>query len=153
MRFYDFGGNTSRKVLVAILLIFLLWAIIDLIVHGLVLSRLYGMAGPVFRPERETMMALIYIVRLAEASVLVLLFTLFIGRGGLAFGAGFGALLGFGMGMSLGYGGYALLPIPYGLALGWFLTFLGEYALGGVLLGAMFKGSAPALHSARTTTE
>jgi hypothetical protein len=149
MRFYDFGGDSTRKIIVAILLVFLLWAIIDLIIHGLVLSRLYALAGPVFRPEYETMMVLVYIARLAEASALVLVFALFVGRGGMAFGAGFGALLGFGIGMTMAYGGYAIMPIPYGLALGLFLTILGEYAVAGLILGAMFKGALPALRSAR----
>jgi hypothetical protein len=144
MRYYDFGGNTTRTIIVAILVVFLLWAIIDLILHGLVLSSRYAAAGPVFRPEWETKMSLLYVARLTEATTLVLVFALFVGRGGLLFGMGFGALLGFGMGMIIGYGGYALMPIPYGLALGWFLTFLGEYVIAGTLLGAMFKG-APGL--------
>jgi hypothetical protein len=153
MRFYDFGGNTSRKVIVAILLVFMLWAIIDLIIHGLILSTHYSLAGSVFRPEHESMMVLVYVARLAEATALVLLFALFVGRGGIAFGAGFGGLLGFGMGMTVGYGGYALMPIPYALALGWFLTLLGEYVVAGVILGAMFKGAPAALQPARSFTD
>jgi len=38
----------------------------------------------------------------------------------------------------MAYGQYAVYPIPYGLALQWFLYALAEYILAGMVLGMVF---------------
>jgi len=48
-------------------------------------------------------------------------------------------LYGAGYGISMGYGSYSFMPIPYSLALIWFLGTVVELTIGGVLLGLIVK--------------
>jgi len=49
----------------------------------------------------------------------------------------YGVLFGVGAGVSMGYGSYSVMPIPYHMALTWFMGTVIEAAVGGVILGAI----------------
>jgi hypothetical protein len=48
-------------------------------------------------------------------------------------------LYGVAVGVGMGYGSYSMMPIPYSMALTWFLGTVVEAVLGGFLLGAIIK--------------
>ncbi len=51
-------------------------------------------------------------------------------------------LYGAGYGIRRGYGSYSFMPIPYSLALIWFLGTVVETTVGGLLLGWIVKGES-----------
>ena len=55
----------------------------------------------------------------------------------------YGLLLGISWGISMGYGSYSVMPIPYHMALAWFLGTVVEMTLGGLLLGLIIKEKTP----------
>ena len=71
--------------------------------------------------------------------VFVLIYALFFGKKGVGTGLAYGGLFGIGAGISMGYGTYSVQPIPYMMALSWFLGTLVEGILAGLIVGAIIK--------------
>jgi hypothetical protein len=51
----------------------------------------------------------------------------------------YGLLFGVAMGIGMGYGTYAVMPIPYSMALTWFLGTVVEATVGGLLAGLIVR--------------
>jgi hypothetical protein len=56
-----------------------------------------------------------------------------------AAGAKYGLVYGLAAGISMGFGSYLYMPIPYSLAWGWFLGCLVESIIGGALAGWIIR--------------
>jgi hypothetical protein len=54
-------------------------------------------------------------------------------------GLKYGLLFGLGAGVSMGYGSYSVMPIPYHMAFTWFLGSVVEATVGGLILGAIVR--------------
>jgi hypothetical protein len=90
----------------------------------------------------EMKTSLLYISVLVAALCFVLVYALFFARKGIAIGVRYGVLFGVGVGISMGYGSYSVMPIPYHMALTWFLGSVVEATVGGVILGAIIRDRA-----------
>jgi hypothetical protein len=84
-------------------------------------------------------MGLMYVVVLIAASMFVLIYAWLLTPKSLGKGFIFGLLYGIGVGVGMGYGTYSVMPIPYSMALTWFLGSLVEASLGGLLLGMILR--------------
>jgi hypothetical protein len=58
---------------------------------------------------------------------------------GLAEGARYGAIIGLFFGISNSYDSYVIYPIPYALALKWFLSTLAYCVVSGIIAAAVYK--------------
>jgi hypothetical protein len=130
-----------KRGILAILILFVFWSLADYLIHSLLLSGTYQATAKLWRPMAEMKMFLIHITVLISAVIFVLIYTLFFKYRGAGTGLAYGFLYGIGAGISMGYGTYAVMPIPYALALSWFLGTLFETTLGGLLLGWIVKKS------------
>jgi hypothetical protein len=83
----------------------------------------------------EMKMGLMYVVVLISATTFVSIFVSFFRERTLGTGLKYGLLFGTGVGAGMGYGSYSVMPIPYTMALTWFLGTVVEAAVGGVLIG------------------
>lgn len=79
------------------------------------------------------------VVTLISVFVFVTIYAGFFGKKSLLRGAGYGLLFGFGAGVSMGHGSYSVMPIPYPLALGWFLGSVVKGLVAGVLVGLIVR--------------
>ncbi len=129
----------AKKVVLAIVAVFICWAIVDFVVHGILLQPLYAETAKLWRPMAEMKMGLTYLVTFISGVVFVLIYALFFGKKSLGIGVAYGALFGIGAGISMGYGTYSVQPVPYMLALSWFLANLVEGALAGLITGGIVK--------------
>lgn len=75
------------------------------------------------------------IVGLVTATTFVLVYARLISGKSLATALKYGILLGLSFGASIDFGMYAVMPIPYGMALSWFLGTLVELTLAGLVVG------------------
>jgi hypothetical protein len=57
---------------------------------------------------------------------------------GLLEGVRFGLYIGVWMGIGFAYGTYAMIPIPYSLALSWFVSTLVQYSVAGIIASLLF---------------
>jgi hypothetical protein len=135
-----------KKVALAGLAVFVAWSLLDMVIHGVILKSAYESSSHLWRPMAEMKMNLIHVVVLIAAFVFVSIYGWFVTEKSPGAALKYGILYGFGAGVSMGYGSYAVIPMPYHIALVWFLGTLVEFALAGWLLGLIIKpstGSVP----------
>jgi hypothetical protein len=128
----------AKRTIWAIAAVFVTWAILDFILHGVLLQPLYAATSNLWRPMSEMNMGLIYLVTLVAAACFVLIYGLAREKT-LKSGTLFGALFGLASGFSMGFGSYAYMPIPLALAFGWFLGTWIEAVIAGAIAGAILK--------------
>lgn len=129
-----------KRLLMAWLAVFVAWAILDGIVHGLIFGSMYAALPNVWRPRSEIKIGVIYAGVLTTAAAFVAIYAVQIRSRGLVAGLLFGLLYGLAMGASLACGGYAVHPIQPELALGWFVLSVLEGAVAGLVVGWIIKG-------------
>jgi len=125
------------RVIGAIVALFVAWSAMDFVIHGILLMPLYEKTQDLWRPQEEYKFGLMYVVTLVSAGAFVLVYALFFKRMTVMTGLKYGLLFGVGAGISMGYGTYTYMPIPYYLALSWFLGCLAKGLVAGGIVGAM----------------
>ena len=127
-----------KRLIGAVLSIFVSWNIIDFIIHGIILSSSYQETAKLWRPMEEMKMPLMYGVTLAFTICFVLIYGL-VERKSIARGIMYGTLFGLATGISMGFGTYSYMPIPINLAWGWLAGTLVEMMVAGAIVGAIVK--------------
>ena len=87
----------------------------------------------------EMNIPLMYVVSFVCVTAFVAIYALLVAPKRFSTGLAYGALLGLSAGMSMGFGSYAYMPIPLGLAGTWFLAAFTKSVLAGALVGALVK--------------
>lgn len=129
----------SKKALIAVVVIFIAFAAMDFVLHAVLLASLYAQTPELWRPEGEMKIVLMYVVLLISTVAFVYVYDRFFAVKGIKSGVIYGLVFGIGTGVGMGYGSYAVMPIPYYVALGWFLGAVVEATVAGALLGAIVK--------------
>lgn len=128
-----------KKNILAIIAIFISWSILDFVIHGIILKGAYEETAHLWRPMDEMKMGLMYIVGFIYTICFVLIYSVLINPKSLMTGLKFGVIFGMGVGISMGYGLYCVMPLPHYLAFIWFTGTLVEICVGGLLLGLIVK--------------
>jgi hypothetical protein len=128
-----------KKTILAIVAVFLAWSLLDIVIHQLILMGQYQATASLWRPENEIMIGLIYLVTLVTAAVFVGIYSLLICRKEMGQAIRYGVLFGVAVGLGMGYGSYAVMPLTHTIALVWFLGTVVETTVAGVLLGLIVK--------------
>ena len=128
-----------KRALIAIILVFGMWCMLDFIIHVRILGPTYQATAQLWRPMKEMKMGLIYFTVFVSSLVFVTIYARFFTEKGICTAVKYGLLFGLGFGIPMGYGTYAIMPIPYKMALTWFLGTVAETTLGGLLLGLIIK--------------
>ncbi len=131
-----------RKVALGTVAVFVLWSILDFVIHGVLLSPLYAALPNLFRPMQQILMPLLYGVTLLVALCYTILFGLGGPRTGVKDALAFGLFYGLATGLGMGFGTYAVQPISLGLAFGWFAGTLVETIAGALLLHWLMRPKA-----------
>ncbi len=127
-----------KRAILAVLAVFVSWEILDYLIHSVILMGYYQATANLWRPPEEMKMWLMFLVALLSAIFFVWIYFKFIPKS-LNNGLLFGLLYGLATGIPMGYGTYSFMPIPYGLALGWFLGTVVESVVAGLLVGLIIK--------------
>ena len=128
-----------KKACLAVVAVFICWAVVDFVIHGILLQTSYAATAALWRPMAEMKMGLTYLVTFLNCLVFVLIYALLVGNKRLGTGLVYGCLFGLGAGISMGYGTYSVQPIPYSMALSWFLGASFRGILAGLITGAIVK--------------
>lgn len=128
-----------KRTIWAVVAVFIVWSVLDFILHGLLLRSTYEATASLWRPMDQMNMPLMYVVTLVFTTCFVLIYGLLIGPKSLASGIRFGALFGLATGISMGFGSYVYMPIPLTLALSWFFGSWIEAIAAGAVVGAIMK--------------
>ncbi len=132
----------NKRVLasVAVLVLFL---IMDYVLHGILLSGLYAETAPLWR-SADTLRGLAWIIWVVDAAMAFLLVWLFAkgweaGKPWLGQGVRFGLVLGLIFSLPMGFSMYAMMPIPFSLALGWFAGAWVEFVIASIAAAWVFR--------------
>ena len=129
----------AKKIVLSIVVVFVGWGVLDFLIHGVLLKGAYEDTMELWRPEAEMKMTLMYIVSLISATGFVLIYHWFVSNKSTMTGVKFGLMFGLVAGVSMGYGSYSVMPIPYSMALIWFLGTLVEMGFAGWITGMVFQ--------------
>lgn len=128
-----------KKVFLATLAVFVSWEILDFVIHGVILQSAYASQPEIWRSQEEMKMGLMVVVVLISALCFAYLYAAFVAKKSMATALKFSLIYGIAVGIGFGYGSYAVLPVPYSMALTWFLGTIVEALIGGVWLGLIVK--------------
>jgi hypothetical protein len=133
------GRVMTKRFVLAVLAVFVAWSVLDFVIHGLILPATYEATAALWRPREEMRMGLMSVVVLISSIAFVAIYAWLVGEKTSKNGLLYGLLFGIAVGVGVGYGSYAVMPIPYRLALTWFLGSVVEGAAAGLLVGAIVK--------------
>ena len=133
----------KKKIVTASIVVFVLFILMDYLVHGLLLSGLYAETASLWRAP-EVLGGLMWIFWVVDAAMAFLLVWLFAkgweaGKPWLGQGVRFGLVLGLLFSLPMGFSMYAMLPIPLALGLGWFASGLVTFVVGSVTAAWVFR--------------
>jgi hypothetical protein len=129
----------AKKVIIGVLVVFIVWSALDYVIHGVILQSAYEATAHLWRPMEEMKMGLMYVVGILVATFFVLIYAFLIQPKSLVAGLKYGLLFGLAAGISMGYGSFCYMPIPYSLAFTWFAGTVVEITVGGLLVGLIVK--------------
>jgi len=105
-----------------------------------ILSGAYGSTEmmKVWRPDMQEKMWIFYLVTCFTSFFLTLIYSKWYTGKGIAEGIQFGVYAGFLMATPMAYSSYAMYPIPYSIAVQWFVYGMVHYLILGMALSLVF---------------
>jgi hypothetical protein len=132
----------NKQFLLGTVAVFVVWEILDYVMHELLLSGAYEATADLWRADMR--MGLLVVVVLIAAAAFVYIYLAFVGDKSTATALKYGLVYGIGAGISFAYGTYAVMAIPYSMALTWFLGTIVEALAGAYVMALIVKPEAPA---------
>jgi hypothetical protein len=129
----------TKKIIYSVIMVFMVCSILDYVIHELILGASYQSTLNLWRPMAEMKMGLMYVVVFLVSIAFVCLYALFVGNPGVKTGFFFGLLYGLGAGISMGYGTFSVMPIPYHMAFTWCWGTVVEFTIAGLIVGAICR--------------
>ena len=131
-----------RKVLLPALAITLAWGVLDFIMHGILLQPQYRATPALWRPMGEMKMGVMYFSVFISALAFAAIYHNFVRPKSGPVALLYGIWMGLGHGIAFGYGSYAVMPVPYVMALTWFLGSIVKGAVAGMIVSAFWREPA-----------
>lgn len=128
----------KRSVLAGVLM-FVAWAIMDYLLHGILLKSTYEASSALLRPLTEMNITLINVVKFILIACFILIYQRLITAKSLWVAIQFGAIYGRATGAAAGFGTYIHSPIPLSLAWSWFVAGLAKMVVAGAVTGLVFR--------------
>src|SRR5713101_2403803 len=131
--------NTKRWLLASVAVLVVV-AVLDFVIHGVLLSGVYKQTASIWRPDMQQVMWIFWLGYLVFAPFFALIYVKGYEKGKPGLGQGFryGLYVGAMLSVMSSFGWYVILPIPLVLALYWFLAMLVEFILAGVAAGLVY---------------
>ncbi|HKQ23283.1 MAG TPA: hypothetical protein VJT81_02430 [Burkholderiales bacterium] len=132
-----------KKWLLASVAVVVVIAVLEFVIHGVLLADMYRQTASVWRPEAEMqkMMWVFWVGILVFAPLFVLIYVKGYEKGKPGLGQGFryGLYVGVMLSVMNSFGWYVMLPIPLALAFYWFLAILVEFTVAGIAAGLVYR--------------
>jgi len=119
--------------------VFVLWSVLDLLVHVIILSPHYQNTVALWREPDAMKPLFMYAGVLITSVAFTAIYSFLVKQRGARSGIIYGLLWGIGTGSAMGLWSYAVQPIPFSLAIIWVLGIITEGVLGGILLSLIIK--------------
>ncbi|OFX15144.1 MAG: hypothetical protein A2Z18_07275 [Armatimonadetes bacterium RBG_16_58_9] len=133
--------NAKRYVL-ASLAVFVVFEILDYVIHSVILMKTYEALASVWRPDMMQKMWILYITVLVVSFLFVYIFSKGYEAKGIAEGVRYGLVIGLFMQVPAAFSQYAVYPIPLTLAVEWFVAGMIEFIICGIVAAAIYRPAA-----------
>jgi hypothetical protein len=132
----------NKKVLTAFVAVFILMEVLSFLMNGVIMGEAYQSLQNIWRPDMQRLWWVFQVLMLVGAFFFSFIFSKGYEGKGLMEGVRYGLYIGIWMGIGFAYGTYAMVAIPYSMALAWFVYTIVEYVLAGILAAAIFGKTA-----------
>ncbi len=132
-----------KKVIPGFIAVYVVMSLMNFLIHGVILKGIYlqMVAIQLMRGEEAGTMWIYFVTAIVVSFFFVLIFSKGYQGKGIGEGVRFGLYAGLMMATPFAYDSYASYPVPYHLALQWFLYMVVEYIILGVVAAAVFGKS------------
>lgn len=130
------------RLVVSVVVIFVVWAILDFVIHGVILGSTYAQQPELWRPMDEIHFGLTYSVTVVCTVAFASIYGFLVSPKSLGAGLTYGLLFGIAFGYSMGFGTFSVMPVPARMAVIWFLGTIVEFTLAGGIVGAIVNPAA-----------
>ena len=131
----------NKKVWLGFVAVFITMEVLSFVVNYLILGSTYA-AITIWRSDMNSKMWIYHVITLVGSFFFTFIFSKGYEGKGIAEGVRYGTYIGIWMSIGMAYGTYAMIDIPYSLALQWFIYGIIEYIIAGIVL-AMVYGMKP----------
>jgi hypothetical protein len=128
----------NKKVWLGFIATFVTMEILDGVVNMVILSSAYQSTMQVWRPDMMSKMWIFHLLMLIGSFFFTFIFSKGFENKGIVEGVRYGIYTGIWLSVGKAYGTYAMIAIPYSLALQWFIYGVLEYVIAGVVLALVF---------------
>jgi hypothetical protein len=118
--------------------VFVVMSVLEAVIHVGLLSADYQATANLWRPMGDMKIYIFYMVYLIVSFFFTLVFFKYYEGNGPMEGLRYGLCVGLMMATTMAYISYTVIPIPYSLALKWFIFETMEYAVLGTVLALIF---------------
>lgn len=128
-----------KKFLTGGIVIFIIFQLLDFLVHNIILGNTYMSMTNVWRPDMMSKMWIMYASSFVFSFLMMYVFIKGYEARGIMEGVRFGIVIGL---MTNGMGAfyqYAVYPLPFSLIIQWFLYGLVEFIIAGVAASLIYK--------------
>lgn len=132
----------GRKFWLGALSVFVVLEVLMFLVDGVILSGVYTTVKE-WRPDMMSLMWIYHVLNVITAFFFTLIFSKGYENKGVMEGVRYGFYVGVWLSSGMAYGTYAMIEIPYSLALQWFIYGIIEYMIAGAVLAMVYKGTIP----------
>ena len=137
----------KKQVIISTIAVFVAWMVMDSVIHGVILGGTYERTASLWRPMAEMKHGQMAIVTLITALMFCLIFVRMFGEKSVERGIEYGLYFGIATGVGMGYGTYSVMPIPYRLALAWFLSTTVEAIVARAIVGYLAQPAKAAVEA------
>ncbi len=132
----------TKKLLISFVAVYVVAQVLSYLIHAVWLGPTYASLSEVWRPEAELMSKqwIMFVTSAVWAFFFCYIFVRGYENKGLVEGVRYGAIIGLFFGIPQAYDAYVVYPIPYHLALKWFLSGMVVSILCGIVVALVYKG-------------
>jgi hypothetical protein len=135
----------NKKVWLGFIVVFIVLEILMFVVDGVLLMSTYNSIQGVWRPDMNSKIWIYHVINIFTAFFFSFIFSKGYEKKGIMEGVRYGFYIGVWMSVGMAYGSYAMIAIPYSLALKWFIYGVIEYIIAGAALAMVFKEKPKAM--------
>lgn len=136
----------NKKLWIGFIVVFIGMAVLNFIIHGIILTSAYQTeeVNKFMRSEAEMngLMWIYYVIYLIQSFFFTFIFSKGYEGKGIMEGVRYGLYMGLLLATPMAYASYAMYPMPYSLALQWFIYGMIYYIILGILLAAIYGKKA-----------
>ncbi len=128
-----------KKYLLSVVLVFVLWSVLEFVIHGIILSQAYQATASLWRPMAEMKVGLMHLSSFIAAAAFVGVYALLVTDKSIKTGILYGVLMGLFSGVPMAMGSYSYMPITGYIAVVWFFGSVILMTLAGLCVGMILK--------------